>query len=60
MGMAERGMLPAFLARRSRYGTPTYAILLSAMGIMGLMTLNFVEIVEAVNMLYCFSQVRGR
>jgi amino acid permease len=29
MGMAEMGMLPAFLTHKSRFGTPTYAVLLS-------------------------------
>lgn len=57
MGMAERGFLPSFLAKRSKFGTPTYAVLLSAMGIIGLVTLKFTEIVEILNFLYCFSQL---
>jgi L-asparagine transporter-like permease len=52
MGMAERGLLPGCFARRSKYGTPTAAILLSATGILGLVSLNFLEIVELLNFLY--------
>lgn len=59
MGMAERGLLPGFLARRSKFGTPPYGILLSAMGIVGLVLLRFSEIVELLNFLYCFSQLIG-
>jgi amino acid transporter len=56
MGMAERGMLPAVFAHRSRYGTPTLGILLSAGGILGLVLLSFMEIIELLNFLYCLSQ----
>lgn len=48
MGMAERGMLPAVFARRSRHGTPTLAILFSATGILVLSLMSFLEIVRAV------------
>lgn len=46
MGMAERGMLPAAFARRSRHGTPTLAILFSAGGILVLSLMSFLEIVR--------------
>lgn len=56
MGMAERGMLPAVFAHRSRYGTPTVGILLSAGGILGLGLLDFLSIIELLNLLYALSQ----
>lgn len=56
MGMAERGMLPAVFAHRSRYGTPTVGIVLSAGGILGLSVLNFLSIIELLNLLYALSQ----
>jgi len=59
MGMAERGLLPAFMAKRSKFGTPPYGIALSAMGIVGLVLLKFDEIIELLNFLYCFSQLIG-
>merc|ERR1711939_453224 len=51
MGMAERGLLPRFLATRSKYGTPLPAILLSATGILALGFLEFTEIIELLNFL---------
>ncbi|KAG5540443.1 hypothetical protein RHGRI_020599 [Rhododendron griersonianum] len=53
LGMAERGMLPAFFAKRSRYGTPLVGILFSASGVILLSWLSFKEIVAAENFLYC-------
>lgn len=44
------------LARRNKYGTPPYAILLSAIGVLGLGWLSFEEIVELLNLVYCFAQ----
>ncbi|KAG5540446.1 hypothetical protein RHGRI_020602 [Rhododendron griersonianum] len=57
LGMAERGMLPAFFAKRSRYGTPLVGILFSASGVILLSWLSFEEIVAAENFLYCFGMV---
>ena len=50
LGMAERGFLPACLARRSRYETPTLAIVLSSVGICALSMFDFrqVRILPAV------------
>lgn len=53
MGMAERGMLPSAFARRSRHGTPTLAILFSAMGILVLSLMSFLEIVRGIHRLVC-------
>ncbi|KAJ4729110.1 Amino acid/polyamine transporter [Melia azedarach] len=57
LGMAERGMLPEFFAKRSRYGTPLIGILFSASGVILLSWLSFQEIVAAENFLYCFGMI---
>ena len=44
LGMAERGFLPAVLAKRSRHGTPTLAIILSSLGILMLVTFDFLQV----------------
>ncbi len=44
LGMAERGFLPACLARRSRHGTPTLAIILSSVGICTLSMFDFRQV----------------
>ncbi|PWA56224.1 Amino acid/polyamine transporter I [Artemisia annua] len=57
LGMAERGMVPEFFAKRSRHGTPTIGILFSASGVLLLSWLSFQEIVAAENFLYCFGMI---
>ncbi|KAH0911070.1 hypothetical protein HID58_034391 [Brassica napus] len=57
LGMAERGMLPEFFAKRSRYGTPLLGILFSASGVLLLSWLSFQEIVAAENLLYCVGMI---
>lgn len=57
LGMAERGMLPDFFAKRSHYGTPLTGILFSASGVILLSWLSFQEIVAAENFLYCFGMI---
>ncbi|KAG5589255.1 hypothetical protein H5410_039769 [Solanum commersonii] len=57
LGMAERGMLPEFFAKRSRHGTPLVGILLSASGVLLLSWMSFQEIVAAENFLYCFGMI---
>ncbi|CAA0838265.1 Probable polyamine transporter [Striga hermonthica] len=57
LGMAERGMLPDFFAKRSRHGTPLIGILFSASGVLLLSWLSFQEIVAAENFLYCFGMI---
>lgn len=53
MGMAELGMLPSVLGRKSRHDTPTHAILLAtaAIVVMSLVS-SFQEIVSTTNALY--------
>ncbi|KAF8378979.1 hypothetical protein HHK36_028405 [Tetracentron sinense] len=57
LGMAERGMLPEFFSKRSRYGTPLIGILFSASGVVLLSWLSFQEIIAAENFLYCFGMI---
>lgn len=57
LGMAERGMLPEFFGKRSRYGTPVVGILFSASGVILLSWMSFQEIVAAENFLYCFGMI---
>ena len=49
LGMAERGFLPAALARRSRHGTPTLAIVLSSLGILMLVSCDFLQVMRAAS-----------
>jgi amino acid transporter len=56
-GMAERGFLPLFLARRSRFGTPTWGIALSCMGVAWLSSFSFVGIISALNAVYCLAEL---
>lgn len=44
LGMAERGFLPAALAKRSKHDTPTLAICCSSIGILMLVTFNFSQV----------------
>jgi len=57
LGMAERGMLPEFFAKRSRHGTPLIGILFSACGVVLLSWMSFQEIIAAENYLYCFGMI---
>ena len=54
-GMAQRGMLPAIFNRRSRYGTPTVSIMLSALGVIIIGTTPLESVVETLNFLYCLA-----
>ena len=55
--MAERAILPKVLGYRNRYDTPTYGILMSASGVICLCWLSFSEIIEMLNLLFCFGQL---
>jgi amino acid transporter len=55
-GMADRGILPSFLGTRNAYDTPTYGILLSASGILCLCWMSFSEVIDMLNLLFCFGQ----
>lgn len=57
LGMAERGMLPDFFAKRLRYGAPLIGILFSASGVILLSWLSFQEIVAAANFQYCCGMI---
>jgi len=56
-GMADRGILPAVLSHRSKHGTPTYGILLSATGVLCLGWMSFGQVVSMLNLLYCYAQL---
>ncbi|KAA8539090.1 hypothetical protein F0562_025782 [Nyssa sinensis] len=57
LGMAERGMLPEFFAKRSHYGSPLVGILFSASGVTLLSWMSFQDIVDTENILYCFGMI---
>ena len=44
LGMAERGFLPAALAKRSKHDTPTIGIILSSLGVLILVEFNFTQV----------------
>jgi amino acid transporter len=55
-GMADRGILPSFFGTRNKHDTPTYGILMSAIGVTALGCLSFTEVVDMLNLLFCFGQ----
>uniref|UniRef100_A0A7S2W835 Amino acid permease/ SLC12A domain-containing protein n=1 Tax=Rhizochromulina marina TaxID=1034831 RepID=A0A7S2W835_9STRA len=57
MGMSDRGVLPKIVGIRSKHGTPTVGILLSAAGVIALCQLDFTAIIELVNILYVIAEL---
>eukprot|EP01038_Epipyxis_sp_PR26KG_P008883 gene8883-11982_t len=55
-GMADRGILPSFLGKRNQYDTPTYGIIISATGIICLGWMSFAEVIDVLNLLFCYGQ----
>ncbi|KAF4695627.1 hypothetical protein FOZ60_004124 [Perkinsus olseni] len=55
--MAEHGWLPEKLAYRNHHETPTIAICLQLCVILSLTTLNFLDIVELLNCIYCLAEL---
>lgn len=55
LGMGERGLVPRLFAKRSKFGTPTYGILLGTAVIIILSTASFDAIVEMLNFAYSLS-----
>lgn len=55
-GMAERGLIPKVFGTRNRHDTPTYGVLVSAVGVVGLAYLSFVDIIDMLNMIFCVAQ----
>jgi amino acid transporter len=53
--LGEIGMLPAFMAKRSRYDTPTVGIAVATVIVLCLTTLGFADIVQLLNSVYCLS-----
>lgn len=61
LGMAERGFLPAALAKRSKHDTPTLGVILSSIGILTLVTFDFTQVRTAASYSllpnhYCFGE----
>lgn len=52
LGMAERGLIPFFFASRSRFGTPTYGIILGTIVIISMSVADFTALVEMLNFNY--------
>jgi amino acid transporter len=52
MGMADRGYVPKIFSTRSRYGTPTYGILLGLVVVLLLSSGNLSVIIEMLNFNY--------
>lgn len=55
-GMADRGILPTILGTRNKHDTPTFGIILSASGIIALCWMSFSEVVDMLNLLFCYGQ----
>jgi amino acid transporter len=55
MGMADRGLIPKIFCRRSRFGTPTYGILVGTFVIFCLGVADFDALVEMLNFAYSIS-----
>jgi amino acid transporter len=55
-GMAERGIIPKVFAVRSKYDSPVYGIALSLGGVLLCTMMKFTEVVDLLNLLFCFSQ----
>jgi amino acid transporter len=55
MGMADRGLIPKIFCKRSRFGTPTYGILVGTFVIFALGIADFDALVEMLNFAYSIS-----
>ena len=55
--MADRGIIPKVMGTRSKHNTPSYGILISASGVILLGWLSFSQVIDLLNLLYCFAQV---
>ena len=53
--LGEIGMLPASVAGRSKYDTPTIGIVIATTIVLSLTTFGFVDIVQLLNSVYCLS-----
>lgn len=57
MGMAEQGYLPSVLKRRSKYGTPTYGIIIGTIVIICFSVADFSQLLELLNVNYALALV---
>lgn len=56
-GMAEEGILPSFLATKTRFNTPFNAICVSLVIIFGLISFDFSAILAIDNFLTCLNGI---
>jgi amino acid transporter len=57
MGMAEQGYLPSILKTRSKYGTPTYGIIIGTLIIICFSVADFSQLLELLNVNYALALV---
>lgn len=57
LGLAERGYLPKIFAKRSRYGTPTWGLLVGAAVILAMSVTDLSSLIEMLNFNYSISLV---
>jgi amino acid transporter len=55
MGMADRGLIPKWFAKRSRYDTPVNGIVIGTLVIVLMSVADFDQLVEMLNFAYSFS-----
>eukprot|EP00298_Acanthocystis_sp_HF-20_P003943 c14289_g1_i1.p1 GENE.c14289_g1_i1~~c14289_g1_i1.p1 ORF type:complete len:307 (+),score=118.80 c14289_g1_i1:44-964(+) len=57
LGMTKRGMLPAIFAHKSKFNTPTFAILVTCSALSICMFMSLSDLVEMLNLLYIWGAV---
>lgn len=55
-GMADRGILPNVLGKRNSDDVPIYGVLISSIGVVCLGWLSFAQVVDMVNLCFCYGQ----
>jgi amino acid transporter len=55
MGMADRGLIPKWFTKRSRFGTPVNGIIIGTLVIILMSVADFDQLVEMLNFAYSFS-----
>jgi amino acid transporter len=55
MGMAERGFVPGIFSTRSRFGTPTYGIILGVCVIVAMGSFDLEKLIEMLNLNYAIA-----
>lgn len=55
MGMADRGYLPSIFTTRSKFGTPTYGILVGTLIVVAMSVADFTQLIEMLNFNYALA-----